>query len=170
MKTFVRIAALAVAAAAATPAAAAPVAVSGTAPVAKAQIVKPLTLTRVADLNFGTILLGTLTANQTVSLTPAGALTCGSAGLTCSGTTAVAQYKVTGTNNQTVFIYSAATNLTNANDSTTIAFTPSVQASVALGNSGTAGVNFPVGGSIVITPTTTDGLYSGAINVTVDYN
>ncbi|MGE5601151.1 MAG: DUF4402 domain-containing protein, partial [Pseudomonadota bacterium] len=29
--------------------------------------------------------------------------------------------------------------------------------------------NFNVGGSIIITPTTTDGVYSGNINVTVDY-
>lgn len=170
MKNAIRFAALVAVAAAATPAAAAPVSVTGAAPVAKAQIVKPLTLTRVADLSFGTILLGTVSANQTVSLTSAGALTCGASGLTCSGTTSVAQYKVTGTNNQTVFIYTAATSLTNANDATTIGFTPAAAASVALGNSGTTGVTFPVGGAIVITPTTTDGLYSGNINVTVDYN
>ena len=32
------------------------------------------------------------------------------------------------------------------------------------------GYNFPMGGAITIAPTTVDGVYSGTIDVQVDYN
>jgi hypothetical protein len=76
---------------------------------------------------------------------------------------------VQGTNNQVVQIFAVASPLTNANDGTTLSFTPNAPATTTLTNSGAPGTNFNVGGSIVITPTTTDGVYSGNINVTVDY-
>ena len=68
-----------------------------------------------------------------------------------------------------VQIFASATNITNANDATNLVFTPNAPASVNLTNSGAPGTNFSVGGSIIITPTTTDGVYTGNINVTVDY-
>ena len=155
----------------ATPAVAAPVGASSPAP-ARARMVRPLTLTATPNLDFGTITLGTVAAGgETVSMTTAGVVTCGAGGLTCSGTPVSAEYNVTGTNNQVVQIFSAAAPLTNANDGTTLSFTPTlpVGSTVTLTNSGAPGSDFEVGGSIVITPTTTDGVYSGNINVTVDY-
>src|SRR5512138_698779 len=72
---------------------------------ATAKIVKPLTLTWVQDLDLGTIVLGTGTwAATNVGITSGGVFTCGNTNVTCSGATKNAQYKVTGTNNQRVFI------------------------------------------------------------------
>ena len=153
----------------ATPAVAAPVGAS-TPATARAKIVRPLLLTATRNLDFGTITLGTVAAGgETVSMTQAGVVTCGSGGLTCSGAPVSAQYNVQGTNNQVVQIFAVASPLTNANDATTLSFTPNAPATTTLNNSGAPGTNFNVGGSIIITPTTTDGVYSGNINVTVDY-
>ena len=138
---------------------------------AKAQIVKPLTLTAKQNLDFGTIVLASVTGATSVSISTAGAVVCGT-GLTCSGTPKPAIYNVTGTNNQVVKMYSAASNLTNAADGTTIVFTPALPtgAAVTLTSSGSPGNDFNVGGSIALGTTTTDGVYTGNMNVTVDYN
>ena len=155
---------------AASPALAAPVG-AGTPATGRAKLVKPLVLTSTRNLDFGTITLGTVAAaGENVVMTQAGAVTCGSGGLVCSGTPTSASYNVKGTNNQIVQVFSVASPLTNANNPLdTLTFTPNAPATVTLPNSGTAGTNFNVGGTIKIMPTTTDGVYSGSINVTVDY-
>ena len=171
MTKSARFAALAVALTlVATPALAVPVAASPKAK-ATAKIVRPLTLTAIQDLNFGTIVVGTLTAAQTVAVSQAGVLSGCTGALTCSGTVAQARYNVTGTNNMTVNIASTASNLTNTTSggSELLAFSPNAPATVLLTNSGSPGNNFNVGGSISIAPTTVDGLYVGNIEVTVDY-
>jgi len=170
MTKFVRLAALAAALTiVATPALAAPV---GASPKAKAtaKIVRPLTLTATRGLDFGTILIGTVVGTQTAALSQGGALVCG-AGLTCAGTGTSAQYNVTGTNNLTVNIATTTSNLTNASSggNETIVFTPNAPTTLLLTNAGGNGTNFNVGGSIPITSATVDGLYSGDIEVTVDY-
>ena len=97
-------------------------------------------------------------------------LTCGgTTELQCSGTTSVPTYNVRGTNNAVVSIIKTASLLTNANDSTTLSMTPSGAASVTLTNAGAPGTDFNIGGSIVIGSATTDGVYSGFVNVQVDY-
>jgi hypothetical protein len=171
MTKFVRLAALAAAATlVATPALAAPVAASPKAKAA-ARIVRPLTLTALRDLDFGTIVVGAIPGTQTVSVSQAGALTCGASGLTCSGTVQSAQYNVTGTNNMVVNVSAVASNLVNTTSGggELLVFTPNAPATVTLTNSGAPGNNFNVGGSIQIATTTVDGLYSGDIDVTVDY-
>lgn len=171
MTKFVRLAALAAAATlVATPALAAPVAANPAAK-ASARIVKPLTLTATRDLDFGTIVVGTLAAAQTVSVSQGGVRTGCTGQLTCSGTAASAQYRVTGTNNFTVNVTATGSDLVNttSGNSELLAFTPDAPATVALGNSGAAGVDFTVGGSISISASTVDGLYEGDIDVTVDY-
>lgn len=154
---------------AATSANAAPVGAS-TPATAKAQIVRPLTLTAKTNLDFGTIVLQNVTAATSVSLSTTGTLTCGT-GLVCSGTTTPATYNVTGTNNQVVKMYSAATTLTGSAGGT-LTFTPTLPtgAQVTLTNSGAPGTDFNVGGSIAIGTAQQDGVYTGNINVTVDYN
>ena len=171
MTKFARFAALAVAVTlVATPALAVPVAASPKAK-ATARIVRPLTLTAIQDLNFGTIVVGTLTAAQIVAVSQAGVLSGCTGALTCSGTVAQARYNVTGTNNITVNIASTASNLTNTTSggSELLAFSPNAPATVTLTNSGAPGTNFNVGGSISIAPATVDGLYVGDVEVTVDY-
>ena len=138
---------------------------------ATAKIVKPLTLTWVQDLDLGTIVLGTGTWSATnIGITSAGAFTCGNSNVTCSGATKNAQYKVTGTNNQRVFITAPNVTLTNQNDNTkTLLLTVDNPGFVDLGNSGNAGVTFGLGGSIPVSSTTVDGTYTGQFNVTVNY-
>lgn len=171
MTKFVRLAKAAVVAAAtfaAAPAIAAPVAAT-TPATAKAQIVRPLSLTAKINLDFGTVLLSSVVAGPTynVTLSSAGALSC-SAGLTCATTGTPATFNATGSNNQKVFIYTAASNFTNG--TTTLQITPSAAASVTMTNSGAPGTDFNVGASFPITSTTTEGVYTGNLNVTVDYN
>jgi spore coat protein U-like protein len=133
-------------------------------------IVKSLTLTATGSLNFGTIVAGPLTSSQTVSLSPANIITCGSGSvLACSGATSVPTYNVQGTNKATVSIFKTATQLTNSSDGSRLTLTPLGPSSVLLTNSGAPGVNFTIGGSITIAPTTSAGVYTGVVNVTVDY-
>lgn len=171
MTKFVKIAALAATAFAAVPAMAAPVGVTGAAPSATVKIIRPLTLTATGSLNFGTIVLNGVTANRTVTLSAGNVLNCGSgtAELQCSGTTSVPTYNVRGTNNQVVTILKNASDLVNANDGTKLVLTPVGQATVTLTSSGAPGDNFAIGGSIVIASATTDGVYSGTVDVQVDY-
>lgn len=173
MSKFLRMAAVAATTAAvaltAVPADAAPVGVTGAKPTAKARIIKPLTLTRVRDLDFATIVMGTVDpAGESVALTAAGVLSCGSGGLTCSGTTQTARYNVTGTQGQVVTVAGSNVTLTGSNGGS-LTFIPALPANLTLANSGSPGANFDVGGSITVLPTTTDGVYSGDMEVTVDY-
>lgn len=175
MTNLLRNTALATAAAfalAATPASAAPITPDQNA-TATVRIVKPLTLTWVQNLNLGTVLMtGTgVWGGASVSLPYNGsAVTCTSTNISCSGAVQVAKYKVTGTNNQRVYITAPNFNLTNANDGATLLFTVDKGPGyVDLSNSGTVGVEFALGGAVTVASTTTDGVYTGTFDVTVDY-
>jgi hypothetical protein len=150
----------------AAPAVAAPTSVSNGPVQAHATIVKPLTLTKLSDMDFGSIVVQD---NGTAVMDTAGALTC-PATLTCAATGTPAQYQVTGTNNQVVFITAPNVTLTNAaNPGTPLTLTLSGPASVTLPNSGSTGTSFSLGGSLPIAASTKDGTYVGDLNVTVNY-
>jgi hypothetical protein len=139
---------------------------------ATARIVKPLTLTWVRDLDVGTILLsGTGTwSGAIVGISRTGVLTCSNVNTTCSGVTQTAQYRITGTNNQVVTVNSPNVTMTNQNDGvSTLLLTVAGPGTVNLGNSGTAGLVFDLGGQITVASTTPEGTYSGTFNVTVNY-
>jgi hypothetical protein len=154
---------------AASPCAAAPVSASSNAKV-KVTVTKPLTLSFVQDLSLGTITLQNGSWSSTsVGISRTGSFTCG-ANLLCSGTTQVARYKVAGMNNQVVTITAPDVTLTNqSNPSRTLTLTVDNPRTLTLPNSGSKGADFDLGGSIVVTPSTQDGVYSGTFNVTVDY-
>lgn len=136
---------------------------------ANAKIYKPLTISKVQNLDFGVIVLGAgAWSGEVVSISQAGALTCGGGtNLTCSGSPQVAKYHLVGTNNATVTVSSPGFNLTGPG---TLAFTPNAPATVNLGATGsTTGVDFSIGGSITLASTTPDGVYSGTFAVTADY-
>ena len=139
---------------------------------ATARIVKPLTLSWVRDLDLGTIVLsgaGTW-SGANVGITRGGVFSCANANTTCSGTTQTAQYKVTGTNNQTVTINSPNVTLTNQNDGvSTLLMTVDSPGTVNLSNSGSTGLTFDLGGQITVASSTPDGTYTGTFNVTVNY-
>ena len=148
------------------PAAAAPTTSSNGPATARARIVKPLTLTHTADMEFGDIVVqdaGVATMAQN------GALSC-TGGLTCAATGTAAAYLVTGTNNQVVTVTAPDVTLTNlTNPGTPLTLDLDAPATVTLPNSGASGQPFTVGGSIAVAATTRDGVYSGDLNVTVDY-
>jgi hypothetical protein len=136
---------------------------------ATARIVKPLTLTWVQDLDLGTITLVDAGAT-TVGITRAGVFSCPAGNVTCSGTTQVAKYKITGVNNTTVTVNAGNVSLTNQADATkTLLLTVDRPASVALGNSGSVGTEFSLGGSIGVDGSTVEGTYIGTFAVTVNY-
>ena len=170
MTKTLKIAALAATVLAATPALAAPVGVTGAPPTATARIIKPLTLTSTGSLNFGTIVMDGVTANRTIALSDANVLDCasGSTEVVCSGTTSVPTYNVRGTNNQVVTIIKTASTLNGSNGGT-LTLTPTGAANVTLTSSGSPGDDFAIGGSITLAAATVDGLYTGTVNVTVDY-
>ena len=150
------------------PAVAAPTSVSNGPVQAHATIVKPLTLTKVTDMDFGSIVVQD---DGLAVLNNDGTFNC-PATLTCSGPGTPAQYHVTGTNNQVVQITTPDVTLTNAaNPGTplTLVLNGHGPTSVTLPNSGTTGVDFKLGGEINVLATTKDGTYTGDLNVTVNY-
>lgn len=136
-----------------------------------ASVVKPLTLSWVQDLDLGSIVPGPGSwSGATVGISRAGAFSCSNPNVTCSGAVQVAQYNVTGSNGQVVTITAPNVTLVNQSDSTkTLILVVDSPGTVTLPNSGNKGVNFPLGGSITLSSTTTSGDYSGTFNVTVNY-
>lgn len=146
------------------------VGVTGPRATASVNVLKPLQLTAQRNLQFGTIMVGTFSGTQTVTVATAGR-TCGSgAGLTCSGLFSTAQYRVSGTNNQVALVRSTTPTVTLSNGAgSTLVLTPILPSSVAFSNSGNQGVLFEVGGSLSFTSTMADGLYSGTLEIQVSY-
>lgn len=166
-----KLAVIAAAVAVALPAAPAMAVTPATQATATARIYKALTISSVQNLDFGVIVLtGPSFSGEVVSISQTGALTCGSNPgvlLTCSGMPQPAQYKIVGTNDAIVTISAPAFNLTGPG---TLAFTPDAPATVDLGSTGsTTGVTFSIGGSISLSSTTPDGVYTGTFEVTADY-
>lgn len=155
----------------AAPAIAAPVSV--TVPVeVRAKVVKPLTFTATGTMNFGTIVLNGLTANRIVALSTTNVRDCGGGTpqLICSGATSIPTYNLRGTNSTTVTIIKTASNLTNTSGGGgTLPMSLTGPTSITFTSSSANGVSFTIGGSITLTPTTGDGVYSGTVNVQVDY-
>lgn len=133
-----------------------------------ASAVKPLVFSSKQDLDFGTISLPSSVVPLTVTIANDGTRIC-PAPLVCSGLSRQAIFNVQGSNGQVVLITAAASDLVNASDGTKLRFTPLAPLTVILTNSGQPGRDFDVGGSITIPTTATDGLYTGDIEVTVDF-
>ena len=146
---------------------------AGAAPVAtvQANIVKPLTLTWLQDLDLGTIVLGPGTwSGATVGISRGGVFSCTNANVTCTGATSTAMYNVTGTTNQTARISAPNVTLVNQNDPTkTLTLVVDSPGTVTIPNSGNKGADFALGGSITLSSSTAGGVYAGTFNVTVDY-
>jgi spore coat protein U-like protein len=137
----------------------------------KVTVVKPLTLTALQNLDLGTITLNSGTwSNVTVGISSTGTFSCPAGNVVCTGAPQAAQFKVTGTNRQVVTISAPNVTLTDQADSSkTLTVVLDAPPNVTLTSSGEPGVNFNVGGSVVLSSTTADGTYTGTMNVTVDY-
>jgi hypothetical protein len=169
MKILGTTAAVAAIALTATPAFAAPVEPVRQA-TATARIIKPLTLTWVADLNFGSITLVD-TGPTTVAVARDGSRSCPGTAVTCSGASSAAAYRITGVNNQVVTVNAGNVSLANTTDPTLPSLLMNIDApaNINLGNSGTAGTPLLIGGNISVSGATAEGLYSGTLAVTVEY-
>jgi hypothetical protein len=135
-----------------------------------ANVVRPLTLTSVQNLDLGTITLGLGTwSDAVVGISQAGAFSC-STDVVCTGAPQVAKYKVTGSNKMVVLISAPNVTLVDAADPTQkLTLVVDSPKQVTLTSSGEPGVTFPIGGSITISSTTATGDYTGTFDVTVDY-
>jgi hypothetical protein len=137
---------------------------------ATAKIYRPLTISKTTDLDFGVVVIaGTSFAAETVTVSTAGAVTCGGGvNLTCSGSPTAARFHLVGSNNALVTVSSPTFNLTGPG---TLAVTPSsTSQSVNLGASGaTSGVDVDLGASIPVSSATAEGVYTGTWTVTADY-
>lgn len=129
-------------------------------------LVTPVTLSKVRDLDFGTLTFATYTGTRTISLTRAGVYSC-AANIVCSGTPRTARFNIKGVDGLVAFISVASTSLTNGTD--TIAFTADAPFLVFIFGATAAGVNFDIGGTITVPGTLVGGVYSGTMNVTADY-
>lgn len=144
---------------------------SATAPfIAKAKILKPLTLTNDTALDFGTITMeAALTSSDVVVARSGGTATtsCG-ANLLCT-TPSAATFTVTGVAAQTLGITLGTVGaLVNTADSTkTVAFTADPDTSVLLDSTGQG--SFDIGGKITVLAGTADGEYQTSVDVTVAY-
>jgi hypothetical protein len=102
-----------------------------------------------------------------VGINQLGEFTCDTLVVTCSGSPKVAKYLLNGTNNRSVKI--AAGDVTMTNGSVDLVLKVDAPKTVLLPNSGTAGKEFNIGGSVTLTEATPDGLYTGKFAVTADY-
>lgn len=144
---------------------------------ATAKLYKPLTISLVQSLSFGTIVLtGASFSGESVTMNPSGTVICGTTAgdLTCSGAPQPAKYHLIGTNNATVTVTSPGFNLSDGaghNLAFVTTFTTplsSTTGSVSLGATGA--VDFSLGGTISgLSNTTPDGVYTGQFQVTADY-
>lgn len=136
-----------------------------------ANVLKPITITWVQDLDLGTITLtGGTWSGAAVGITHSGAFTCVNPRVTCSGAPQVAKYNVTGSNSAPVRISAPNVTLVNQSDtSKTLTMVVSNPGTVTLPNSGNRGADFSLGGSITVNSSTASGIYRGTFNVTVDY-
>lgn len=130
---------------------------------ARARILRQVTLTNTADLQFGTIVTGA--AASTVTVSTAGARTCG-AGLTCSGATTAAAFDIGGTTGSVVTISVPATvTLTSGVNAMTATLNASAATSTMVANAG----SFTVGGVLTVGASQADGDYAGTFTATADY-
>ena len=133
---------------------------------ATVNIVSPLSLTKTADMDFGTI-VGPF-AGEDVELDTSGNVACPGT-LTCSGSPTAAAFDVTGTPDQQLTLVIPASVTLNGSVSGTldVDLTTDLPADPLLDNTGAA--SFSLGGTLNIPNGTVDGVYSNTFNVTANY-
>jgi len=136
-------------------------------------IVKPVTMTKVTNLNFGTTTMNPslVSAKVTVGDTTGDVAVCSSTQLTCSGGFPASFNLTSGVAGQTVQISfdTPPLVLTHTVDSTkTVDFALNNPVGDILLDSNGAG-SFNVGGEITVVAATADGAYSATVNVVANY-
>ncbi len=129
---------------------------------AKAQILRQITVTKTADLDFGTIVTGA--AASTVVISPAGARTCG-AGLVCTNAATAAAFGIVGTTGSVVTLAAAGpVSLVSGGNNMSATLLTSAATRTLTGTD-----SFTVGGTLSVGANQADGAYTGTFTVTVDY-
>lgn len=147
---------------------------------AGAKLIKPMTLTQISPLHFGTI--NVLTgAGGTVTLPSNSTDRVFSAGVAVSSVAPIATnaaYSVTGTKNvtysltlpTTITVTETLTTATMTISALTARFNDAGADAVTSTLSATGTDSFTVGGTLTVGASQTGGVYAGTFNVTVDYN
>lgn len=136
---------------------------------AEAEILAALDVTLDATrntLDFGSI--AESGSGGTVTLTPAGALTCGS-GLVCSGAVETPNFGIDGEANAAVNISLTSSNITLTSGANTMPVALSTSAATLTLN-GTGTGTFDVGGALTVAANQPVGTYTGSLEVNVVYN
>ena len=135
-----------------------------------AKVSKPLTLTALQSLDLGTITLNPGSwSGAAAGISQNGVFTCGT-NLVCTGAPQVAKFKVTGANKAVVLITAPNVVLVDqSNPAQKLTLVVDSPGQLTLTSSGQQGQTFNVGGSITLNSTTDGGVYSGTLQVTVDY-
>ena len=139
---------------------------------ANAKIVKPVTMTKVTDLDFGTTVMNPSLTSATVTVGDAtgSVAVCSSAQLTCAGGFPASFNLTSGVAGQTIQMSFSAppTKLDHATIvGASVPFTLDAIEDVLLNSSGAG--SFNVGGQITVVSSTADGLYSATVNVVANY-
>lgn len=140
---------------------------------AKAVIVKPVTLTKVDDLDFGTTVMNSSLTSATVTVGDAAAsvaVCSDTVMLTCSGGQPAAFTLTSGVRGQTVLITfdNAPTQLNHATIiGSSVPFSLDAVEDVLLDTNGEG--SFNVGGQITVAAGTDDGVYKATVDVVANY-
>jgi hypothetical protein len=140
-------------------------------------VIRPLTITKNADLKFGTVVRPS-TGSGTAVVSAAGvrSVTGGVVGLASGDAPQASQFTVSGEGGQSISVTIPATfTMANGSDSLTVTTSNNLVGSAGaqtLSNAmGAAGaLAFNVGGSVPISSTTTTGAYTGTFTVSAAYN
>ncbi|GAA0646390.1 DUF4402 domain-containing protein [Brevundimonas lenta] len=140
-------------------------------------IIRPLTVTKNADLKLGTVVRPS-TGAGTVVVTAAGVrnVTGGVVGLSTGDTPQAAQFTVDGEGGQAVSVTIPATfSMASGTDTLTVTTSNNLSGAAsaqtlsnAIGSAGS--LSFRVGGSVPVASTTPTGVYSGTFTVSAAYN
>jgi len=140
-------------------------------------VIRPLTITKNADLKFGTVVRPS-TGSGTVTISAAGARSVagGVVGLSSGDTPQAAQFTVDGEGGQSISVTIPGTfSIANGSDTLTVTTSNNLTGSAAaqtLSNAlGAAGsLVFKVGGSVPVAATSPTGVYTGTFTVSAAYN
>ena len=132
---------------------------------ATATILQQITVTKTADLAFGTVVVGTTGGNVTVANDGTTAISCAAA-LACSGTNGAASFNVVGTVGEAVTVtVDPSVTLTSGSNSMTASLNPSYSGTHTL----VASDVLRVGGTLTVGASQASGVYSGSFDVVVNY-
>ncbi len=144
---------------------------------ATANILEAITVTKVNDLAFGTIVVGTTGGNVTMSNDGVDTRGCGT--LTCSGTATAAEFTVDGTGDEAITVTVPATvvlsdgsdnpltTTVDENNYMTATLSSNMAATDTIDSDGSS--DLFVGGSLAVAGGQASGAYTGTFNVTVNY-